>query len=132
MFRHQFAQHQGQEGGDDDDDGQRDRLGIGGEAGEALQPVLQMGGDAGAAEDAGQNADQGDADLDSRQEALRLVRQRAGGGGACDPLPFQYRKARTAGRDQGKLAQRKQPVEHDQQQDDDGFKTDGHGSSGSG
>ena len=73
LFRHQFPQHQGQERGHDDDDGQRDRVGIGGEAGEALQPALQMGGDAGAAEHPGQNADQGDADLDGRKEALRLV-----------------------------------------------------------
>ena len=38
---------------------------------EGRQPGLQMGGDAGAAEHAGEHADEGDADLHGGQEALR-------------------------------------------------------------
>ena len=63
-----------------------------------------MSGDAGAAEHAGQHADEGDADLHGGQEALRIVRQGAGRRGALDALPLQHREAGSPDRNQGQFA----------------------------
>ena len=49
-------------------------------------------GDACAAEHAGEHGDQGDADLNGRQEALRVSGQRARPRGALDALAFQHRQ----------------------------------------
>jgi hypothetical protein len=127
LLRHQLPQHEREVGGDDDDQGQRQAVGETGDRGEAgLQPGLQVRGDAGAAEHAGEHADQGDAHLHRRQEALRIVRQRPCRHRPLDPLPLQHRQPRPADRDEGQFAQREQPVQHDQQQDNDNFEADGH------
>ena len=82
---------------------------------------VQIGRHMGAAEHAREDADQGDADLHGRQEALRVLGQDARPGGAGDPLALQHCKPGAVGRDQGQLAQGERAVQPDQQQDHDQF-----------
>jgi len=80
----------------------------------------------GAAEDAGEDADQGDADLHRGQEGLRIVDQPPRQGRAREALALQDREPGPAGRDQGELAHREQPVHPDQDQDGQNFETEIH------
>ena len=130
MLRHQFPKDKGQVSGGDDHHGEGDAFGEPTDLGEGREPGLQMSRDLGAAEHAGEHADEGDPDLHGGQEALRIVRQGAGGRGALDALPLQHREAGPADRDQGQFTQREQPIQHDQQQDDEDFEAGGHSGSG--
>ena len=55
-----------------------------------------MLGDAGAAEDAGEDADEGDADLDGGKEALGVLGEGQRDGGAGDALTLEHGEAGAA------------------------------------
>ena len=75
--------------------------------------------EAGATEGAGEDADEGEADLDGGQEALGVFGEQAGAAGAAETLGFQDGEAVSVGGDERHFAQREQAVERDQQEDDD-------------
>ncbi|MNE53699.1 hypothetical protein D3C80_1484390 [compost metagenome] len=76
---HQFADDQRDIGDQHDHQGRRGDLGIGGEGREAgFQDAIQLARDGRLTIGARQNADQGDADLNRRQELCRLLRQLEG------------------------------------------------------
>ena len=120
-LRHQFADDQRQVRDGPDDDGEGDRLGVGRDGrirGEARGQLL---GERGAAVRAGEDADQGDAHLDRRQElggvggdAQRRSRALVAGVG---PLL----QAHAAGGDDGDLRHREDTVGDEQEEDDDEF-----------
>ena len=91
--------------------------------------VRQRPGEARAAEHAGEDADQGDAHLHRRQEALRVLGEgdRRRGAGAAGAL--QRQQPPPAGGHDGQLAHGKGAVQGDEQQEDDDLETDGHGGS---
>ena len=126
-FGDEFADDEGEVGRRDDDGGEGQGGGEGGQGGEGVQPVLKVLGDAGAAEDAGQDADEGDADLDGGEEALGVVGKGEGDGGAADALALEDGEAGAAEGDEGELAHREDAVDEDQQQDDDDLEAQVHG-----
>ena len=69
-----------------------------------------------AGEGAGQDADEGDADLDRRQEPSGILRQPEGGGGARASAVGHRLQAGLAGRDDGQLGQCEEAVQADQEE----------------
>jgi hypothetical protein len=82
-----------------------------------------------AAEGAGEDADQGHADLHGGQETLRIVRQHAGGARAGDALGLQHREPGAAGGDEGQFAQGEGAVQQDEEEDYAELKSGRHGGS---
>jgi hypothetical protein len=78
-----------------------------------------------AREGAGQDADEGDADLNGREKAARLLGQRQRR--ACTgPTRVGHRlEAGFSGGDDGELGQGEQPVEGDEAEGDDGLEHEG-------
>ena len=74
----------------------------------------------GPGEGAGEDADEGDADLDRRQERPGIFGERQGGG-APAALIRHGLQAGAAGGDEGEFGQGKQPVEGDENEGDDEF-----------
>ena len=122
----EFADDEGEIGGQHDDDDEGERAGERREHGDGVQPVFKMLGDARAAEHAGQHADEGDADLHRGEEALRVLGQGQRDGGAADALALEHGQSRPAEGDECQLAHREDAVDQDQQQDDDDFQAQIH------
>ena len=129
LLGHQLAQHQRQVGGDEHDDQQR-QLGRGGlQQGDACQHRFEPRGEAGAADRAGEDADQRHSDLHRGQETLRILRERQGRGGAGDALALQHHQAGPADGHQGQFAQREHAIQEDEKQSEEDYEAGSHGSS---
>src|SRR3546814_16904419 len=85
-----LADDERQVGDEVHDDADRDAVAVRRQHGEAVEPVAEAVRQRRAAEGAGEDADQGDADLNRRQDAAGLVHQAQGRSGPaaalCGPL----------------------------------------------
>jgi hypothetical protein len=86
VLGHQLPDHHGQIGDHHDDEAVADGLRGGVRNADALEKPGQALAERGAREGAGQDADQGDADLDGREEPAGILRQREGSRGAGTAL----------------------------------------------
>ena len=96
------------------------------EAGHARERVVERLGEPGAAEGAGDDADQGDADLHRREHAAGVARERQRQAGAAAALARQRLQPGRSRRDHGDLGHGEEAVQQHQRQND-GDLEQGHG-----
>lgn len=121
VLGHQFADDEREIGGQRHDHAERDAVGIAAVDAQALQPLRKRRRQRGAAERAGQDADQGDADLHRGQKAPRIFRQLQRPAGAAVARMLQRLQARAPRRHHGHFGQGQQPVEHNQADNNQNF-----------
>src|SRR6185312_4830207 len=118
-LRHQLAEDQREIGDEDHDRGKADRFRIiGGPAWERLEVLRQRVGERGAAEGAGDDADDGDADLHSGEKASGIALQLERHPGAVAPELGGMLEPRLARRHHGHLRHGEEAVQQDQQEYD--------------
>ena len=127
LLGHQLAEYQGEEGDDQHGEHQRHRAGIGRDKGQVGERALQPRAELLAAEHAGEDADQCDAELRGGQEAVRVIGQRPGPRRAAHALALHEGEHGPPGGDQGKLGEREGAVEQDEQSQDKELKSERHG-----
>ena len=113
-LRHQLADDDRHVGDDDDDERGRRPVGIRLARAERLEPVGEGVGERRLADDPVQDADRRDADLDRRQEAVRIGAQREGDRRAAVAFLGELLEPGLARGDQRDLGHREQTVQHDQ------------------
>ncbi len=112
---HELADDQHQIGDDDDDGGDRDRLAVGADQRKRREPVLNSTGERRPAERASKRLRQGHADLHRCQDARGIFGKRKSHARAAPALDGHLLEPPAAGRYQGELRKREEPVEQDQQ-----------------
>jgi len=121
LLGHQFAHDQGQIGQQNHHRAHAQRVGPAVVQSLGRQPAGQTRAQGGAGKRARQHAYQGNADLDRRQKAPRILRQTQGGGGPLAAAVRHHLQPGRAGRDDRKFRHGQRPVEEDQGSDDQDF-----------
>ena len=114
----QLPEDQGQIGQDHDHQAGGQDVGIGFQQGNGVEGLVELAGDGGLAIGAGQDADQGDADLDGGQEAGGIFGQFQGGGRPLVTLFGPGLKLGAAGGHHRQFRHGEDTVQHHKQQHD--------------
>jgi hypothetical protein len=117
LLGHELADDQREVGDHRDHDGHADRLGGAGPQAERPEVAREVPGQGGAAEGAGEHADQRDADLHAGEEAALVLEQAQGGAGPGVPGVGHGGEPRPAGGDDRELGHGEEAVEDDQEGD---------------
>jgi hypothetical protein len=121
LLRHQFADHQGEVRDDRHDEADAERLGDPHAQTQINEPFGETLPERGSGKGAGEDADQGDADLDAREKAARIGCQRQRAPRADDLAVDQRLQSAAPGRDNGEFREREKSVDQDQRDDDRQF-----------